>query len=74
MATIVTISMANTNNNNKHKQQQKNHSRDDTCTTCFARKDHWTSSKSSCLTEPVTPSLVAKDKQEQQQQKKFPFL
>jgi hypothetical protein len=61
-ATIVTVSMANANNNNnKRKQQTKKHSRHDTYTTCHARNDCWTSSKLSCLAEPVTPSSVTKE-------------
>jgi hypothetical protein len=32
---------------------------------CHARNDLWTSSELSCLAEPVTPSLVTKDKCEQ---------
>jgi hypothetical protein len=62
MATIVTVSMANANSNNKRKQQQKKHRFNDTCTTRHACNNHWTSSKSSCLAEPVTPSLMTKDK------------
>jgi hypothetical protein len=63
------------NNNNKCKQQKngKKQSRRDMYATRHARDDCWTSSKSSGLAEPVTPSLVTKDKRKQQQQKNYHF-
>jgi hypothetical protein len=50
-------------NNNKTCKQQPNkqkHSRHDMCTMRHARNNSWTSSKSSRLAEPVTPSSVTK--------------
>jgi hypothetical protein len=43
-------------------QKKKIHSRDDTCTMHHVRDNYWTSSKSSRLAEPVTPSSVTKEK------------
>jgi hypothetical protein len=60
------------NYNNKHKNTHT-HSRDDTCTMHHARNNCWTSSKSSCLAELVTPSLVTKDNKHKQQQQKILF-
>ncbi len=63
--------------NNKKRKQQKNGKKwnlRDTYTTRHAHNDCWTSSKLSHLAEPVTPSLVTKDKRKQGQQKKLPFL
>jgi hypothetical protein len=63
-ATIVTVSMADANNYNNSqtatKQQQKQ-SRRDTYATRHARDNCWTSSKSSRLAEPVTPSSMTKE-------------
>ncbi len=51
------------NNNNKRKQQIKweKQSRHDTYAMHHRHNDSWTSSKLSCLAEPVIPSLVTKD-------------
>jgi hypothetical protein len=63
------------NNNNKHKQQIKweKQSRCNMYATRHVCNNHWTSSKSSRLAEPMTPSLVTKDKRKQRQQKNYHF-
>ncbi len=65
MSAVLIHAAKSTNNNNMCKQQKtgKNNAHDD----C------WTSSKLSCLTEPVTPSLLTKGKHKQQQQKNYHF-
>jgi hypothetical protein len=63
-ATIVTISMADANNSNNLQpgtKQQKNQNRRDMYVMHHERNNRWTSSKLSCLAEPVTPSSVTKE-------------
>jgi hypothetical protein len=62
-----------TNNNNSHAAtKQQKHSRGDMCTTCHMRNNRWTSSESSCLAEPGTPSPVTKEQARKQRQQKIP--
>ncbi len=69
---------ANPHNQARKQQQQaqatknrKKQSRRDTYATRHAHNDCLTSSKSSRLAEPVTPSLVTKDKRERRQQQNY---
>jgi hypothetical protein len=62
---IRTTKRVNNNNKCKHKKNGKRQSHCDTYPMRHMHNNRWTSSKSSRLAEPVTPSLVTKDKPEQ---------
>jgi hypothetical protein len=74
MATIVTVSMANANNNNNKSKQQKKQSHCDTYAMRHTRVNCWTSSKLSCLAEPVTLSSVTKEQTQAMTTKNYILL